>query len=236
MKNKKNKSMINAIWLLTILVQLALIAYPAKALIYWTNKDGSASFFDWHNGGSDKGLFGSPTMVGESTFMFFPSNFRAESINGIPAIKSDRLEFTLTAHQDYTITGIRITEYGDYGILDTGKVSVSGTMFVTNLDVSPLQVHWGNFLSTPTSPMTTGLGEWSAQAVVTDVNCANLKIVLNNNLMAISSPGSTSFIEKKIVGGSVAIEFLVEGQQVPEPATIAIFGLGGLAVFRKKKH
>lgn len=225
--------MMTAIWLLAILVQLVLITCPAQALIYWTNKDGSAGFFDWYNGGSDRGLFGSPTLVGGNTFLFTPSNFRAESLNGIAAIKSDRLEFGLLAHEGYTITGIQITEYGDYGILTSGKVSVSGTMFATNLDAFTILSN--SFVSTPASPISTGMGSWTAEAAITNINWTNLKIVLNNNLMAISSPGSTSFIEKKIVGGAVAIELICDGPEIPEPATIAMLSIGSLALIGRKK-
>jgi len=223
--------MMTAAWLLAILVQLVLITCPAKALINWTNKDGSAGFFDWYNGGSDKGLFGNPTLVGGNTFLFIPSNFRAQSANGVPAIKTDRLEFGLLAHQGYTITGIQITEYGDYGILTSGKVSVSGTMYVTNLDA--FMVRSNSFVSTPASPISSGQGSWTASLGVNDIDWTNLKIVLNNNLMAISSIGSTSFIEKKIVGGAVAIELFGQGSEIPEPATICLLGLGALSLIRR---
>ena len=231
----ENNRLLTTALVLTVLVQLVLITCPAKALIYWTNKDGTGSFFDWSNGGSDKGLFGDPVIVGGNTFTFFPSNFRAESLNGAAAIKSDRLEFCLTAHEGYNITGIRITEYGDYGILDNGKVSVSGTMFVTNLDV--FQVSSSNFSSDPVSPISSGQGTWTAEVAVTDIDWTNLKIVLNNNLMAISSAGSTSFIEKKVLGGAVAIELICpNAPQIPEPATICLLGLGALTLVKRKSN
>jgi len=233
-KNIKG-AMRNTVWLLVILVQLVLMSCPANAIMYWTNKDGSANFFDWYNGGSDHGFFGSPALVGGNSLVFTPSNFRAESANGIPAIKSDRLEVSLLAHTGYTITGIRITEYGDYGILGTGKVSVSGTMFAANLNA--FDVHYGNFISTPASPIATGTGEWSALVSVTDIDWTNLKIVLNNNLMAISSPNSVAFVEKKVMG-AVAIELLGSGggPQIPEPASAVIMALAGMLLALRRKR
>ena len=69
----------------------------AQATIYWSNSSGTATDFNWANGGSDKGLFGDPIIVG-SVFVFSPTNFRAESIDGVSSIKSDRLQFDITAH------------------------------------------------------------------------------------------------------------------------------------------
>ncbi len=226
-KNKNDWHFFAALTL-ALLVQLVLIARPAQALTYWTDKDGAANFFNWENGGSDKGLFGDPILVGGDTFVFFPSNFRAESINGKAASKSDRLEVGLLAHPGYTISAIQITEYGDYGILDQGKVSVSGTMFVTNLNV--YDVRWDNLKSTPPSPILSGQGNWSAKVGVTDIDWTHLKIVLNDNLMAISCLGSTAFIEKKVVGDAVAIRI------IPEPATICLLGLGTLSLIRRKNN
>jgi hypothetical protein len=96
------------------------------AFQYWSNRNGVADGFYWQNGGSDKGLFGNPTLVGGNVFQFSPTNFRAESIDGRSAITSDRLQFDLIADPGKEIKSIKITESGDYGILFEGKVSASG--------------------------------------------------------------------------------------------------------------
>jgi hypothetical protein len=221
--------------LVVSLVILIQVVCPADAFVLWANSSGSANGFNWSGGGSVYGLFGDPNIIGGNTFLFTPSNFRAQSANGIPAITSDRLEFNLSAHQDYNIIGIQIIEYGDYGILDTGKVSVSGTMFVTNLDISPLQVLSDNFDSIPTSPISSGTGQWSAQVGVTGFEWKNLKVVLNNNLMAISSAGSVTFIEKKLLGDAVSVELILSGPEIPEPLTAAIMALGGAVLALRRK-
>ncbi len=200
----------------------------AEATYYWTNKEGSADNFDWSGGGSETGLFGSPTIVGGNTFLFFPSNFRAESLDGVSEITYDKLEFNLAAHSGYTIKGMVIHELGDYGISGTGEVSVSGTMFLTNL--SEWGVYSDNLVSTPSSPITSGSGQWSAEVGVDGLDWTNLNVTLNNNLIARSDPGSEAFIEKSVAG--VAIEIII----IPEPATICIVGLGGLMLVRRKKR
>lgn len=227
------KGNLNIVVVLSLLfVQVLSLSSPAQALIYWTNKDGTANGFDWSNGGSDHGLFGNPMLIGGNTFTFFPSNFRAQSTNGAADIKADRVEVCLSAHTGYVITGLHITEYGDYGILTQGMVSVSGTMFLTNLDA--FDVRYDSFSSTPASPISQGQGTWSAQVGVDNIEWTNFKVVLDNNLMAISNPGSTTFIQKKVVGEAVAIELICE--PIPEPTTIMLLTIGTAALFGKKKR
>jgi hypothetical protein len=209
----------------------APLSQDASALISWTNPSGSTSDFDWSNGGSDTGLFGSPVVSG-NTFIFFPSLFRANSANGVAGSAYDRLQVELFAHMNNglglggkKITGFTITEFGDYGILGTGQVEVTGTMFLTNLDV--FGVATSNLVSTPGSPITSGSGNWTATTSITGLDWTHVQFVLNNNLLAITGAGSTSFIEKKVNGSAIAITV------VPEPATLAILGLGGLLLRRK---
>jgi len=217
--------------LLLVLIPLLQSAFDlgnAQAVIFWQNKNGTANEFDWRNGGSDNGLFGDPLLVGGSTFVFFPSNFRAESINGQGDIVSDRVQFEIIAHTGKEIKGIRITEYGDYGILTQGSVSATGTLFLTNLNA--FGVHYDALTTSPISPIGGGQGTWTGQVVVDDIGWTRLQVVLDNNLLAFSLPGSTAFIQKKIVGGGIDIEIIV-----PEPATMVLLTLGGMAFLRKKK-
>ena len=201
----------------------------AFAFVPWSNAAGSAAYFDWSGGGSDTGLFGSPVLVGGDTFVFFPSAFRAESVNGVAGSAYDRLEFQVDAHAGFSFADIRITEFGDYGIIGTGEVDVGGTLFVTNLN--DLNVSTDNLLSTPGSPITSGIGNWSATAGVNigAANSTSLRIVLNNNLFAITDGTSVAWIEKKVFGSAVGIQI------VPTPATIALFGAGVLAVGRRRR-
>jgi hypothetical protein len=214
---------------MVLAVQFAFTG-AAQGWVPWSNPNGTASFFDWQNGGSDNGLFGSPLLIGGDTFTFFPRGFRADSSNGVADSVGDRLEVDLIAHAGHVLSDVAITEYGDYGILDEGSVSVTGTLFLTNL--LNAQVRWDNLVSTPPSPITSGQGNWTAHAAV-DLSAeypewTYLKLVLDNNLLAISGPNDTVFIQKKIVGAAVAVSI------IPEPATLGLLALGGLALLRRK--
>jgi uncharacterized protein (TIGR03382 family) len=206
------------------------VASQAMAFIPWVNANGSASYFSWQNGGSDTGLFGSPTLVGGDTFVFFPSNFRAESINGVAGSAYDRLEFEVIAHAGFSFTDIRVTEFGDYGIVGTGSVTAAGTLFVTNLDTA--QIEMNDLVTTPASPITSGFGNWQGNALV-DVasqNATRLRIVLNNNLVAITAAdGSVAFIEKKVFGSAVGIQI------IPSPGSLGLMGLGLMVASRRRR-
>lgn len=216
---------------LVLIACLCVFVSGADAFVFWDGsgggvmQDGTAATFDWMNGGSDNGYFGTPTLAGD-TFIFTPEAFRAESADGVSGTKADRLEVDLMAHMGQQITGIKITEYGDYGIVGTGEVQVSGGLFMTNMDA--FEVADAELVSNPLSPITSGSGNWTATAEITGLDWTNVKFVLDNNLLAITGIGSTSFIQKKVVGTAIAIEF------IPEPATLAILGFGALLLRRKK--
>jgi hypothetical protein len=217
------------------------LAVPALAFVPWTagpggqvGASGSGSFFSWSEGGSDNGLFGSPRLIGDN-FVFFPSGFRAQSVNGAPSLVGDRLQFRLSANQGRFFSQIRITEFGDYGIVGGGTVNVSGTMFVTDLNSGVVRTN--DLLPNPAMPINVGAGgsqsgPWTA---VANVNlppppfATDVFVVLNNNLVAISLPGGVAFIEKKIVGTGIRIEI------IPAPGALALLGVAGLVTARRRR-
>lgn len=216
------------------LSQSALDFNAQAAIIPWVpDSNGSATYFDWQNGGSDKSLFGSPVLVDGDTLHFEPQNFIAESISGTSAIKSDRLQVDIFAHSGIVILGVEITEVGDYNINTEGKVSASAGLFLTNL--SHYEVRNAMFDMEPNmpiiSPPAPQIGDWSGEISIENLDWTHFRIVLNNNLIATSRPGSNSFIKKT--------DFDIRIITIPEPATVAVLTIGGLILplfGRKKKY
>jgi len=223
-------------------VGLALSA-PALAFVPWTpgpggqvGSSGTASFFNWSEGGSDNGLFGSPRLISDN-FVFFPSGFRAQSVGGAPSLVGDRLQVRLTAHAGRFFSQIRIREFGDYGIVAGGTVNVSGTMFATNMGTGVVRTD--DLVTNPVMPISipgSQSGQWTAVATVNlpgigqpGFAWTDVMVVLNNNLVAISLPGGVAFIEKKIVGTGIVIEV------IPAPGSLALLGLAGLAIARRRR-
>ncbi|MFG0257197.1 MAG: MprA protease, GlyGly-CTERM protein-sorting domain-containing form [Phycisphaerales bacterium JB043] len=226
----------------------ATLTTSANAFIFWTDTgDGvgnrSGMNMDFTGGGSDFGLFGDPTVVGGNTLVFFPSSFRAESSDGTPGDENDRLEVTIIAHAGFKIDQIQISEFGDYAINGGGEVSVTGTMFVTDLINTlpgpfPLpRVETDDLVSSPGSPITsagTTSGSWTATAGIDLTSTGGpdwtmVKLVLNNNLFALSDAGGNSFIEKKVAGTGIAITV------IPTPGAGALLAIGGLAFVRRRR-
>jgi hypothetical protein len=206
---------------------LVLLAFSsAQANILWSNASGTAGLFDWQNGQSLNGLFGDPTLVGGNTFTFFPSNFRAESIDGITDSVYDRLEFELNAHSGFSFQNIAISEYGDYGIFDEGCVQVFGSLTVTNLDTDEsLTASLSSDLSSQQANDILPWQAWSGVNIAA-ADWTHIKITLENCLCAMSDEESVAFIEKKVLGSAITL------QTVPEPATIVILSLGTIFTLR----
>lgn len=204
------------------------LAGSANAFVPWNNPNGVGNFFTWSGGGSDNGLFGSPTLVGGDSFVFFPQNFRAQATNGGAAQVSDRLEVTLEAFQGFRFDQITITEIGDYGIFPPGSngyVAANMAMFVTDL------LNFRVASDNATFDANSGVTNWSLTGAVdltlNPPDWTKVKLVINNNLIAIAGADGVAFIEKKITRGLIIT--------VPTPGSLALLGLGGLVAARRRR-
>jgi hypothetical protein len=213
-------------------IGIILLAFStAQAETCWSNSSGSADYFDWQNGQSASGLFGDPMLSGD-TFVFFPSNFRADSLDGLDGSVYDKLEFELIAHTGFSFKNFDFSEFGDYGIFDEGSVNVLSSISIENLDTA--QVLSSDFTSNPSMPASGGQDIWEAEAqlAINSADWTHIKITFDNELLASSQPGSVSFIENKIFSSGITM------QTIPEPATVTILCLGAafmLRDFRNRK-
>lgn len=118
------------------------------------------------------GLFGTPTLVGDS-LVFTPVDFFAASSNGAGFVGTNKtLNIRITANPGYQFSAVSLTERGDYYLIGSdAEVAVGGQIRVIDLDdpinnevtgsiaaTAPLDVH------TTISGFTTT--NWTATASV----------------------------------------------------------------------
>jgi hypothetical protein len=249
-----------------VAVSLGGLASSSYAAIPWSTPSGNSpgNTFSYANGGSDAGLFGDP-VVSDGGFTFFPSNFYAESSNGVAATKRDRLFVTVNLPANATssskLIGVQIGELGDYSILGTGSVKVSGLLTLTILGTwrnDPTNVVGltftdtmdadGNvafpdgtivndFGTTPGMPVsvTNGSvdGEWRAMmAVPVPANFQAKSLqVVLNNVLQATSGANSTSFIEKKVIGDPGVRIRI---LVPEPTTMTAMAGTGLLMLRRR--
>ncbi|MCA9299169.1 MAG: hypothetical protein KDA28_08895, partial [Phycisphaerales bacterium] len=168
----------------------------AGADVPWTNHSGDATFFTWENGGSVNGLYGDPTLVGGNAFVFFPDHFRAEAVDGGQQTTNDTFYVDLIARPGQSITGVRIQEFGDYGIEVGGSVDLAAELSATNLNGG------GGEIDTMTTDLnfpvqTSGEGSYmgTAEVEILAGGWQRVRMEFSNNLIAIADAGGTAFIQ-----------------------------------------
>lgn len=176
-------------------------------------------------------LFGVPIAVGDS-LTFSTGPFTAAQAGVGSDITAGQLSFVIQADPGLFIESISLDEIGDFLMLgDTAEVTAGGTLVATILN--PLI---GGFVSDaividPIVPLTgTGSGIWSGEATVNlrRYQATRVLINLDNILIAASdAPADAALIDKK------ALTINVDFTDIPEPATLALLGLGLLTVVRR---
>ena len=176
------------------------------------------------------GLFGAPTVVGDSIY-FTPTSFKALSSN------RERFDFTsqtfniaVSANAGYEVAGASLAEQGDYYIIGRGhgrhdhhdrfaRVAVGGKFIMRDLEAPAHKVSSSIFADAPLTD-TTSLGhfdtsEWAASANLAvpaswggaDGIVSGVNLTLQNLLIASSfSCASSAFIEKKFAGIEIIIK------------------------------
>ena len=204
----------------------------------------------------DQGLFGAPLSLGDLLY-FSLTDFKvaASGAGGVDNLDGT-LQILIDAKDGFDIDSVELEEFGDYYLFDNGVNGTIGTnvevvafAFVTILEVdgsvvAPITEHGlavyspvGGLYDLPTyGDLDSNEMEWEAEvkfdidAILADAGVAGkatlVQFSLDNKLYARSEDGTQAEIAKK---GAYAITLTV-----PEPATMALLGLGGLLLRRRK--
>lgn len=211
----------------------------------------SGADFDLTYDTTQLGLFGAPSLVGNSIFFTF-SGFVAESLNGQGAVTQNSTisGLVLTARNGFQFGELVLVELGDYKLSGAGsRVDVQGRLRAFDMAAPITTQTLAALTLEPNSDLSTADGllhEWAATAridgdsavqqvpsvfgVATNAILARpqaLGVSIENQLTAYTegaSPGlHQAFIEKKFAG----VQMLVA--PVPLPSTAALAGAGLLA-------
>ncbi|HUU82200.1 MAG TPA: PEP-CTERM sorting domain-containing protein [Phycisphaerae bacterium] len=218
---------------------LAALCVPvaASADVAWDNPGGNAENFDWAGGhNSDTNLFGSPSWYGGDNLYFLSSDF-APYANGTPVTDSatDTMDVDLTAVGGKKFASIAVFEYGDYNIVGGAGNTVSADLGMTGTAAGhPMSPFLGSF-SFGAAGDSAGTVPWNDDAAlsmefaVPDVTTLHLSVT--NTLVAISDgAGGTASIQGNFVLLGIAVTV------IPEPASMSLLALGGLAVLRRRRR
>jgi len=258
LRSASTKSMFAAAALL-IAGQTATTAQAA--LVYGDYADippGSVTYTDVRESSSSDPvpppLYGAPSIF-TNTLDFDPAAFGASSVGPIPGadITEGQLNFGFYTEPGTGLTALSLSEGGDYSVYGSGTattsvvgslfaqvditevngvalpsaISVVGTTTFTNDLVSSPGVSqpWSHNLLIDFGPALANAGFDPNFDLVTAG-----EVVLNNNLVAVTegNPSTVAQIVKK--------DFKVNPTVVPEPGSIALLALGGLACVPRRRR
>lgn len=178
--------------------------------------------------------YGGPTISGDT--LIFPDL----ATNGFIAEVTDTvvgtISMTVASNDGTDLDEIWIEEGGDYQF--TGLGGAEG-LLTASLSVLVFDTTTNAQIAMGTADFTTGVltapadntpvmfWDLSLHLDVSSLQTDEVFIVVNNNLSAVGSDPSTGFIQKKY--------FDVTTTVVPEPTSIALLGLGGLLLTRRRR-
>ncbi len=219
-------------------LMLAVAGFATSAQAAFVNNYGdyagtSLSYEDvTESNAGTSALYGTPNISGNT--LGFPTVSqqafiaKADGTTGFSQTRIGTLDFTLSSNSNAPLATLYINEGGDYSFLGgAGKTGAVAASLTVNLYAVAGGSNIGDELATFVqffSGPALDAGNWSLELTVDllPFNVTEVFVVINNNLQATTESPATAFIQKK--------NFTVSTTAVPEPASLALLGLGSLVI------
>ena len=220
-----------------VVAAMMLGASSALAGTVWGG--GSADDFTYSNGHDDNGHFGVPLVDGNSFYFmtdFLVNSQDGEAVSGYEETQTDTVYFNVQANTDRQFSFLRIYAFGDYAVTGDTNNSVEAAAGLSITETGGMMRNWSGPLATsPTFPVYgTDSGIWDGVAVVDfafmlPVPHDNIDVALSTDVIAITTEGGSATINAQY--DELQIEFIT----IPEPASLSILAVGGVALLRRRR-
>jgi hypothetical protein len=183
----------------------------------------NVEFLDVTEGSPDPGPFYDfPSPVGDS-LVFPATGFQSESLNGGMEFLDSRLTMTIDANPGELISSISVFESGSYVTTGVpGRDSVASVSAIAFVDAG------GDIFSDSFNLEWEGddSGNWQASFTISFDPTDSVQFTLDNQLFTSAVSGFSAYVDKQNI--------TVTANVVPAPGVLALLGLSGLAVRRRR--
>jgi len=202
-----------------------------------TSPSRSDDHFSYSGAGDLNGFFGDPT-IANGTFSFHAATFEVEAADGTTALQSDTFSIDLLADTGWRFQRVDVFTLGQYVVSETQENSVEADMAFSLTENDGESREWfGAWAPNPDMPITEGSGAWYGAGALdlpspTPPVSDSLHFEWTIDLEAIAGDGGSALIN--LTPGPY-VQFGVLMEPIPEPTTLSLLALGGLAALRRRR-